>query len=83
MEHISEYLERKGGPERVLAGEGPTELRGSIDEQLMRGSQIDIFSELAAELYVNEVLDGQGRFMYLDRVSSVSALPEAGTGLRP
>jgi len=30
-------------------------------------------SELAAELYVDEVLDGQGRLCYLDTVGSVSA----------
>ena len=32
--------------------------------------------EVASELYVDEVLDGSGRLLYLDRVSSVSALPE-------
>jgi len=29
-------------------------------------------SEGAAELYVDEVLDGQGRFQYLDKVGSMS-----------
>ncbi len=33
-------------------------------------------SEEAAELYVDEVLDGQGRFQYLDSVGSVSGLVE-------
>ncbi len=35
-----------------------------------------IDSELASELYCDEVLDGQGQFLYLDRVVSVSALDE-------
>jgi len=34
-------------------------------------------SELASEMYVDEVLDGSGGLLYLDRVSSVSASPEA------
>ena len=34
-------------------------------------------SELAAELYVDEVLDGNGRLQYVDRSLSVSALAEA------
>ncbi len=33
-------------------------------------------SEQAAELYVNEVLDGRGNIQYLDRSGSVSALVE-------
>ena len=33
-------------------------------------------SEKAAELYVDEVLDGRGRFLYLDNRVSVSALVE-------
>ena len=33
-------------------------------------------SELAAELYVNEVLDGAGQFQYLDKSGSVSAMVE-------
>ncbi len=39
-------------------------------------------SELASELYCDEVLDGAGHFQYLDRVVSMSALPEAGRLLR-
>ena len=35
-----------------------------------------LVSEAGAELYVNEVLDGSGRFQYLDKVASVSALTE-------
>ncbi len=34
-------------------------------------------SEEAAELYVDEVLDGSGRLLYLDSSGSVSALAEA------
>jgi len=39
----------------------------------------DLFlgSEEASELYVDEVLDGSGRFLYVDSVVSVSALAEA------
>ncbi len=33
-----------------------------------------IDSEEAAELYVDEVLDGAGRFVHLDKVASVSGL---------
>ncbi len=40
------------------------------------GAQLFLGSELAAELYVDEVLDGRGRFQYLDSVSSVSGLVE-------
>ncbi len=36
-------------------------------------------TELAAEMYVDELLDGQGRSLYLDRVSRVTALTEAET----
>jgi len=34
-------------------------------------------SELASELYCDEVLDGSGRLLHLDKVGSVSALAEA------
>ncbi len=34
-------------------------------------------SEEASELYVDEVLDGSGRLLYLDRTVSMSALAEA------
>ena len=33
-------------------------------------------SERAAEMYVDELVDGQGEFQYLDSVGSVSALGE-------
>ena len=33
-------------------------------------------SELAAEMYCDELLDGSGSFQYLDRSVSVSALDE-------
>ncbi len=33
-------------------------------------------SELAAEMYVDEILDGQGNIQYLDKVGSVSGLIE-------
>ena len=39
---------------------------------LPRVGSLFLASELAAELYVNEVLDGQGRFQYLDKSGSVS-----------
>ena len=81
MEYISEYIERRF--QGFDAGERPSELRGSDTPQLSRGVQIDMFSELAAILYVDEVLDGEGRFLYLDSKSSVSALTEDGSGLRP
>ncbi len=35
-------------------------------------------SELASELYVDEVLDGSGRIQYLDSMVSMSALPDPG-----
>ena len=35
-----------------------------------------IQSERASELYVDEVLDGQGRRLYLDKDGSVSAMVE-------
>jgi len=34
-------------------------------------------SEEASELYVDEVLDGSGRFCYVDRVVRMTALTEA------
>ncbi len=80
MRHISEYLR-----ETLHGSEGPEgspQRRGSDYIRLTGCWKIDVVdlgSELAAELYVDEVLDGSGRFQYLDRVSSVSALPEAGT----
>ncbi len=37
-----------------------------------------IETELAAELYCDEVVDGSGKFQYLDRVVSVSAVTETG-----
>ncbi len=33
-------------------------------------------TEYASELYIDEVLDGQGRLQYLDKVGSVSGLVE-------
>ena len=39
-----------------------------------------IDSEMASLLYCDEVLDGAGDFLYLDKDVSVSALPEAGRG---
>ena len=33
-------------------------------------------SELAAELYVDEVIDGSGRLLYVDKDVSMSALPD-------
>ena len=47
----------------------------------MTGEQLDfdfMASELASELYCDEILDGSGRFLHLDSTVSVSALPEAG-----
>ncbi len=41
---------------------------------------IDMFSEYAAEMYVDEVLDGAGNFLHLDSKVSVSALDEATRG---
>jgi len=40
------------------------------------GEQLDLESELASELYCDEVVDGSGRLQYIDRVGSVSALVE-------
>ncbi len=40
-------------------------------------------SEVASELYVDEVLAGDGSVLYVDRVPSVSALPEAEAALWP
>ncbi len=44
---------------------------------ILRGCGLPAESEEASELYVDEVLDGSGRFRYLDSVGSVSALAEA------
>ncbi len=33
-------------------------------------------TELAAEMYADDVLDGSGRLCHLDKVSSMSAMPE-------
>ena len=44
---------------------------------ILRGCGLLADSEEASELYVDEVLDGSGRFSYLDSVGSVSALAEA------
>ncbi len=41
-----------------------------------------IDSEEASLLYCDEVLDGAGRFLYVDRDVSLSALPEAGAADR-
>ncbi len=41
-----------------------------------------LHSELAAEMYVDEVLDGSGNLLYVDRVGSVSALSRAEQPLR-
>jgi len=43
----------------------------------LRGCGLFADSERASELFVDEVLDGSGRFLYLDSVGSVSALAEA------
>jgi len=40
-----------------------------------------LLSEGASEMYVDEVVDGQGRLQYIDRVGSVSALPDGRTTL--
>ena len=37
-------------------------------------------SEEAAELYVDEVLDGSGRFLYLDSIGSVRGLDQDEDG---
>jgi len=37
-----------------------------------------IDSEMASLLYCDEVLDGDGNFLYIDKDVSVSALPDAG-----
>ena len=42
-----------------------------------------IDSELASLLYVDEVLAGDGSFLYIDSDVSVSALPEAGSDASP
>jgi len=39
-------------------------------------------SELGAVLYVDEVIDGEGRFLQLDRSLSVSAMPESEAASR-
>jgi len=44
--------------------------------QLLLGCGLLADSEEASELYVDEVLDGSGRFSYLDSTGSVSALVE-------
>ncbi len=43
--------------------------------RIMRSPRF-LASELASELYVDGVVDGEGRLCYVDRVVSVSALPE-------
>jgi len=48
-----------------------------VSRKLLPGCGLLADSEVASELYVDEVLDGQGRFSYLDSVGSVSALAEA------
>ncbi len=48
-----------------------------VSHILLHGCGLLADSEEASELYVDEVLDGSGRFRYLDSVSSVSALAEA------
>ena len=45
--------------------------------EILRSGGLFLDSEEASELYVDEVLDGSGRFQYLDRVVSMSALAEA------
>ncbi len=40
-------------------------------------------SELASELYCDEVLDGSGCFQYLDSVRSVSAFEGEGEDVHP
>jgi len=57
-------------------------LDGTFSQKMTRGSTIlrkipSLDSEYAAELYVDEVLDGNGQLLYLDNVVSVSALAEA------
>ncbi len=44
---------------------------------IMRGCGLRADSEAASELYVDEVLDGSGRFGYLDSVGSMRGLAEA------
>ncbi len=39
-------------------------------------------SELASELYCDEVLAGDGRILHLDAIRSVSAMPEAEAAAR-
>ncbi len=81
MRHFHEHFEEWLQSQR--SGKGSSELRGSDAEVDYHLGLFFLETEEAAELYVDEVLDGQGRFLYLDSKSSVSALPEAGTGLRP
>ncbi len=49
------------------------------------GEQQELFmaSELASELYVDEVLTGDGSLVILDKHGSVSGLGRDGTDLRP
>ena len=48
-----------------------------VVSDILRGCGLLADSEEASALYVDEVLDGRGRFCYLDTVGSVSALAEA------
>jgi len=43
----------------------------------LRLTEEEMHSELASLMYVNEVVDGEGLFLYIDRVVSMSALAEA------
>ena len=43
----------------------------------LRLTEEEMHSELAALMYVNEVVDGEGLMLYIDRVVSMSALAEA------
>ena len=56
----------------------PEQLRWLYRATLVEPMQLDLFSEEASELYVDEVLDGQGRLQYVDSSLSVSASTEDG-----
>ena len=47
------------------------------------GRQLFLGSEVAAEFYVDEVLDGAGNPLYVDSMVSVSAVPDRPTTLWP
>ena len=47
-----------------------------MNRYFTRVGEVFMASELASEMYVDEVLDGQGRLQYIDKVGSVSGLIE-------